>query len=113
MKIGLRPKHGLLFFLFILLLLYSIYQARFLILGPRVSIESHKDGQVLESPVLTLEGEAKNVSWISLNDRQIFTDEKGLWSEKLIVSSGTSIMTLRARDRFGRETEKSVMVVLK
>ncbi len=113
MKIDIKPKYGFLAILFLLLLIYSLYQARFLILGPRVSIESHKDGEVVTDPRIALGGRAQNVSWISLNDRQIFTDEKGYWSEKLIVSSGTSIMTLKARDRFGRETTKSVMVVLK
>lgn len=113
MKIDIKPKYGFLAILFLLLIVYSLYQARFLILGPQIWIESHKDGEVVTDPQIALGGRAKNVSWISLNDRQIFTDEKGYWSEKLIVSSGTSIMTLKARDRFGRETAKSVMVVLK
>ena len=113
MKIDIKPKYGFLAILFLLLTLYSLYQARFLILGPQVWIESHIDGQTIESPIIILAGRAQNIAWISLNDRQIFTDEKGLWGEKLIVSSGTSIMTLKARDRFGRETEKRVLIVLK
>ena len=113
MKIEIKPRYGFLTLLFILLSLYSLYQARFLILGPQVWIESHTDGQVVESSIIMLAGRAQNVAWISLNDHQIFTDEKGGWNEKLIVSSGTSIMTLKARDRFGRETSKSVRVVLK
>ena len=113
MKIDIKPKYGFLAVLFLLLVIYSLYQARFLILGPQVWIESHSDGEVVSDGVIVIGGRANNVSWISLNDRQIFTDEKGYWSEKLITSSGTSIMTLKARDRFGRETEKSVLIVLK
>ena len=113
MKIeDVRPKHILITVGFLLLTVYSLFQARFLILGPGVTILSHKDGAVVHEPQVTLSGKARNAAWISLNDRQIFTDEEGFWSEKLILSEGLSIMTLRVRDRFGRERVTSVRLVL-
>ena len=113
MKINIKPKYGFLIILLMLLIAYSLYQARFLILGPQVWITNPRDGQTVEDPIVVLEGRANNIAWISLNDHQIFTDEEGKWIEKLIVSSGISIMTVKARDRFGRETKKSVQIVLK
>lgn len=112
MKIDLRPKHAFFIILFVLLTVYSLYQARFLILGPQIWIDNPQDNETVESPVIIMEGRSSNIAWISLNDRQIFTDEYGKWSEKLIVSPGLSIMTVKARDRFGRETEKNVRIVL-
>lgn len=112
MKMDIELKYGLLTILFILLIAYSLYQARFLILGPRIWITSPRDGETVENPLIIVEGQSRNIAWISLNDRQIFTDEKGKWSEKVIVSSGTSIMTVEARDHFGHETKKSVRIVL-
>lgn len=112
MKIDIQPKYGLLIVLFVLLTVYSLYQARFLILGPQIWITSPQDYRTVENPLVIMEGQSRNIAWISLNDRQIFTDEDGKWSEKLIVSEGISIMTVKARDRFGRETEKSVRIVL-
>lgn len=108
----MKPKLILLITLFLLLTLYSLYQARFLILGPQIWIDMPKDGATLVDPMVTISGRARNVAWITLNGRQIFTDEKGLWSEKLILAQGLSIMTLKARDRFGRETEESVRIIL-
>jgi hypothetical protein len=67
---------------------------------------------VVSDPLVVISGTAKNAAWISLNDQQIFTTEKGSWSEKLILAEGLSIMTVRVRDRFGREAVKSVRVVL-
>jgi hypothetical protein len=96
----------------ILFAAYCLFQARFLILGPQVTITSHEDGAVATEPAVTLSGNARNAAWLSLNDRQIFTDEEGRWSEKLILSPGLSIMTLRVRDRFGRERVSSVRLVL-
>jgi len=113
MTVDIKPKYGLLIIVFVLLTAYSLYQARILLTGPRIQIDNPKDGQTVEDPLVIVEGQSKNIAWISLNDRQIFTDENGKWSEKLLVSPGLSIMTVKARDRFGRKTEKNVKIVLK
>lgn len=113
MKIDIKPRYGFLIILFLLLIAYSSYQARAFLVGPRIWVENPRDGHLVEDPLVTIEGRSKNIAWISLNDRQIFTDEKGAWSEKLLVSPGLSIMTVKARDRFGRETKKSLTIVLK
>lgn len=110
---SINPRQALFTLGFILLFAYAFYQGRFLILGPAISITSHENGAVVEESIVTIEGRAKNVAWISLNDNQIFTDEEGFWSEKLILSPGTSIMTLKARDRFGREKTRSLTLFLK
>ena len=97
---------------FILLIFYALFEARALILGPYIKINQPQNEATLNDPLVVVEGESDNISWISLNGRQIFTDEKGNWSEKLLVSPGLSIITLRARDRFGRETEEEIRVEL-
>lgn len=110
--VEIRPRHVLLIIFFLLLTVYSLYQARFLILGPQIWIDNPQNNQTVEGPLVIMDGRSKNIAWISLNDRQIFTDEYGRWKEKLIVSQGLSIMTVKARDRFGRETEKSIRIIL-
>ncbi|MEK7227340.1 MAG: hypothetical protein AAB641_00390 [Patescibacteria group bacterium] len=112
MKIYLSPKHWLLISLFVLFFLYVLFQARFLILGPQVWINYPKDGETVVSPVVVMKGVARNAAWLTLNGRQIFTDENGLWNEKLIVSPGLSIITARVIDRFGREKSKSIRIIL-
>ena len=109
-NLSLSPKKSLFILLGQVLFLYILFQARFLLLGPQVSIATPQDGETA-GPVVTVSGRARNAAWISLNGKQIFTDEKGLWEEKLIVSPGVSIMTVTVRDRFGREEEESVRVV--
>lgn len=106
------PKHILWIVLGLVFVGYCLFQARYLILGPSLTIEAPRDGEVVTSPLIIISGHARNVAWITLNDRQIYTDEDGYWSEKLIVSKGLSIMTAKARDRFGRETQESVRIIL-
>lgn len=109
--LDINPKQGLFLILFLLLAAYSLFQARFIILGPSIRVTYPMDGARVEAPVYTLTGVAKNVAYISLNDRPIYLSEKGEFNEKLIAPSGLSIITIRARDRFGRQTEKSIRVV--
>ncbi len=111
MKIDFSVRQWIIAVLSVLLALYIIFQARFIIFGPQVSIESPRDAETLSQSLVLARGKASNISMITLNGRQIFIDEQGVWEEKLLVSPGVSIMTVRVRDRFGRENEKSVRVI--
>ena len=106
------PKYVAIFLFFALIVGYSLFQARFLILGPRVSVATPTDGARAQNELVAIEGTARNAAWLSLNGRQIFTDEHGYWNEKLLVPQGLSIMTVTARDRFGREAEKEIRIFL-
>ena len=112
MKLSLTPREtvGAAFLVFIAL--YTLFQARFIILGPRISISYPEDGTVATSSVINVTGIAHNVTFISLDDRPIFLDEKGNFSEKMVLSPGQSTIMIRARDRFGRETQISTRIVL-
>lgn len=52
-----------------------------------------------------LSGTAYNISHLWLNDRPIYTDAKGNFKEALVLENGYTISTLRAEDRYGRETK--------
>ena len=112
MRISLEPKFIVVGLVTLMFFSYVGFQGRFIIFGPELSIDTPRDGQVATTSIITLSGVARNVSWVSLNDRQIYTDENGVWQEKLIVQNGLSIMTLKARDRFGREESESVRIIL-
>ncbi len=86
----------------LIILGYILFQARFLVIGPQITLtNSPKIEQNAE--VIMIEGVAKNIVSITLNDRPIFINEDGKFLEPLILENGYSIMTLRARDRYGRE----------
>lgn len=106
-------KQGGVIVFFLLLILYTLFQARFLILGPVINIESPHDGELVDQSVIMIKGTAQNIAYISLNDRPIFIDSKGNWNERYALSPGLSVITLRAKDRFGRETEKTLRLVYK
>lgn len=85
------------------LLAYAAFQARFLIIGPQITLTSEPNLQQNERRIF-LEGTAYNISRLWLNDRQIFTDAQGNFREALILENGYTVSTLRAEDRYGRTT---------
>ena len=82
---------------------YIAFQARFLIAGPRITLDIEPKS-VQNSPTVILSGTARNISSIRLNGRQIFTDENGYFKEALVLENGYTIATITAVDRYGRET---------
>ena len=94
--------------IFLLILGYGLFQARNLINGPEISVSTPKNGDNLANPLVAVTGIATNITHISLDDRQIFVDKKGNFSEKLLVPSGYTIIKLAAQDKFGRTTQKLI-----
>lgn len=85
------------------LLAYITFQARFLIEGPQI-ILTEEPPRVENVRTITLTGTAKNIAEISLNGRQIFTDERGHFEEAVVLENGYTIVTIAAVDRYGRHT---------
>lgn len=82
---------------------YVIFQARFLIIGPQLVL-SQATSWVMSERQITLDGSAYNISRLWLNDRPIYTDAQGHFKEALVLENGYTIATVRAEDRYGRET---------
>lgn len=91
---------------------YIYYQSRAFVTGPVIQLKEPADGATFEEPLITVGGTAKHISYISLNGRQIYTNEKGEFKEKLLLLPGYNIITIDAEDKFDRSTEKTIEVVL-
>lgn len=96
-------KYWLIVLISILMLSFIIFQARFLIMGPQITLKEIPPNP-LNVRQLTLQGTAHNISRIWLNDRPIYTDAEGSFEEAIVLENGYTIATLRAEDRYGRMT---------
>lgn len=100
-------------FLFIAVIAgYVLFQMRNIISGPIIIINSPQNGASVTESLISIDGVAKNISFINLNGMQIFVDEEGKFSQQLLLSHGYNIMTLQAQDKFGRETSKILELIL-
>lgn len=97
----------------IVIITYSFFASRDLLMGPQINIISPENGSVVTEPLVVIHGTTKNINSISLNDRPIFIDQEGRFGEQLLLAPGYTILTLRAKDRFGREVVKRLELVQK
>lgn len=92
---------------------YSYGRAHALINGPDLSIESPAEGTAVFEELITIAGTAHNAARIYLNDRQIFTNEAGAFSEQLLLSKGYNMIEITATDRFGKQHTEIIPIVHK
>jgi hypothetical protein len=91
---------------------YFLYQSREYLSGPEIIIESPFSGEVVRQSYLEVRGQAINVSSLSLNGRQIFTNERGNFEEGLLLARGYNIIEVAATDKFGRVKKEKREVIL-
>lgn len=97
LRIGVGALLGL------IILGYGASKSVNLVTGPRLEIESPKNGETVRDSFLLIKGSAKNVAFLTLNDKQIFIDDQGNIADQLLLYEGYNIMTVKAKDKFGRE----------
>lgn len=106
-------KVGALALLFIVILGYSYYKTKDLLRGIRLTVLGIEDGETVNSSFLALQGKAKNAVYVSINDREIVINPEGVFGDSLILSPGYNIITIKARDKFGKEKTKVYQIVYK
>ncbi len=95
------------------LITYAYLQSREYLRGPVVTVTEPLNGSMSTSSRVLLFGLAHNASFITLNGRKIFTDERDHFRELVLLQEGYNIVTVRAEDRFGHTVEKKLELVYK
>lgn len=80
---------------------YVIFQARHIIVGPRITLLDEIPAPSATT-TRTLHGIAENIVSLSLNGKTIYTDDAGVFQETLVLPLGYTVVNLTAEDRYGR-----------
>lgn len=94
-----------------IIILYAFSRTINFLRGPSVIIDRPADNEYISNANTVIEGRANYVSLLTLNGREIFTDEKGNFRERLPLLAGYNIITVRATDKFGRIITKTIHLV--
>ncbi len=93
--------------------IYGYLQFREYLRGPLILLMEPENGALFASPLITVAGRAENAAFLTLNGKQIFTDEQGDFREKLLLQEGYNILAIDAKDRFGRTARRTLELVYK
>lgn len=102
------------FFMSLLLLIVIIFillRSLNYIRGPEIIIKYPLNGDVIASSSIKIQGQAKRIVKIMLNDFPITIDEQGNWNENLIIFPGLNKITIKVQDQFGRIRIKQLDIV--
>lgn len=80
---------------------YVLFQARFFIIGPTLTLTEPTQSHHATSSI-ALRGSVTHATEITVNGLPIDTDRDGNFSYELVIPDGYSILTVTARDRYGR-----------
>lgn len=92
---------------------YALYESRNLISGPVLKIDEPTNGFSTENSIVEVKGQARNISFISIDDRRITVDEAGWFKEKVLLSLGYNVVKVYVHDKFGRSKEALVELIRK
>ncbi len=94
--------------LFVIIGIFSYEKMCFVFKG--VEIEATME-QKDSSSLAFIKGTAPKATFISLNGREIFIDKEGNFSETISILPGFSVITIDAKDKFGKTAEKKFEIV--
>ena len=96
----------------IVIVSYGLYQMRWLINGPSITIDAPFNGSSLTSPIVIIRGQARRVAKLFLNGDKLIPDHTGRFESQLLLAQGYNIIQLDGEDRFGRRVEKKLELIL-
>lgn len=98
------------FMLFAIIGVFAYMKMSFLVKGIQIEARIEKSDTTSIAKVI---GKAQNATYISLNGREIFIDKDGNFSETIALIPGFSVITIDAKDKFGKSKEKKFQLVYK
>ncbi len=104
---------GIISLIALVILVYAGFQAQKIVRGPVIDVFTPQNGATYNQTLIEIEGRARNIAYLNLNGRKIFTDKDGHFKEKLLLSPGYNIIKLDAQDKFKKYTEKTLEIILK
>ena len=95
----------------LMILGYAYSRTESFIRGPQITITTPENGQMISDSFFFIEGAVERASYITLNGRQVYTDEAGELREEVSLAEGLNIFEIVATDRFGRTIKKVLEVI--
>lgn len=89
--------------LFVIIGIFVYAKMNFVLRGVRIEAELVRKEN---SEVITVKGNAEKAILLTLNGREIFIDQDGNFTEVVSPLPGYSVITLFAKDKFGKTAEK-------
>lgn len=100
----------LLFLLLSATVIFGIYKATPLLLGPSVDIATPVDGQILEGNIAVLRGTVVRANALYINGVQVLYTEHGIFETRVPLYRGNNLIHVEVTDKYGRSKKTTLTV---
>jgi len=105
-----RVSRGIFIVFFLIVLGYAYFEARALLFGPTITIDSGTALNVQDSYVL-ITGTAAHIKSLAVDGEPIQVTEAGAFQEPYVLSPGLNRIVFDTKDKYGHATQKVVEIV--
>jgi hypothetical protein len=95
----------------ILIVAFAVWRSLNYVRGPKITITEPANGVSITEKSVTVKGRVERATNFLLNGNQTNIDEQGNFSKDIIIFPGINLITLSAKDQFGRSTENRLTLV--
>ncbi|MBP7832988.1 MAG: helix-turn-helix domain-containing protein [Candidatus Levybacteria bacterium] len=107
------PKTLLILGVVLIILGYIMYQFSFLVVGPKLEIQSPKEGSVVSENIVVVSGKTEPSANVLVNGEDVYVDLSGAFKKTLYLESNQEQIEIVAKNRYGKETKKQVEVLVR
>lgn len=90
--------------IFLVFLLYMLFQYRYAILNPPLDISSPKENSIISSQIVDVVGKTDSNAVLFVNSEAVSLDKEGNFRKKINVFSGNVKIVIKSVNKFGRTT---------
>lgn len=98
--------------IFVLFLCFLAFQYRYVVLAPSLTVSAPKAGAVTSEDVVVT-GKTESSATVLVNNEPVSLNSKGEFTKRLTLFSGKTAITVKARNRIGKETVVQREIVVK
>lgn len=82
---------------------YGFFSAHKYIMGPKISLLKPDNWSLSQNNIIEIEGNIKNANATYINNNVLYIDKNGDFKNRLLLNPGYNVLSIKARDRFGKE----------
>lgn len=90
---------------------YAYFRIQGVVHGVKITVYDLENGETRGQQRLLIAGNAKHATKLTINDYPVPVDQRGNFTESLLLPDGYTIITLRAEDKFGKQNTRTYEVV--
>ncbi len=95
----------------LLIIAFVIWRSFNYVKGPRINITEPTNGAEISNSYVTITGRVERATNLLINGSATNIDEKGNFSDNVVIFPGMNQITVTAQDQFGRSTKDQLTLV--